>query len=53
MIMASAPQFSTGPALGDTFPDFTLRDQDDRPVNFTAARDGSRAMIVVHRSARW
>lgn len=53
MIMISVPQFSTGPAIGDTFPDFTLRDQHNRQVNFTAMRGDSRAMIVVHRSARW
>lgn len=53
MVMAPVPHFSTGPAIGDTFPDFTLPDQYDRSVNFTAMRGDSRAMIVVHRSARW
>ena len=45
--------FPTGPGLGESFPDFTLPDQHGRPVNFTAARDGRRALVLFHRSARW
>jgi len=45
--------FPTGPAVGEQFPDFTLPDQHGTPVNFTAARAGRRAMIVLHRSASW
>lgn len=48
-----APAFSTGPAIGEPFPDFTLPDQHGLPVNLTAERGGKRAMIVVHRSASW
>ncbi len=52
--MASSPTSSpTGPAIGTPFPDFTLPDQHGEPVNFTAARAGRRAMLVVHRSAAW
>ncbi len=53
MVTPAAPPFPTGPAIGAPFPDFTLRDQHGTPVNFTAARAGRRAMIVVHRSAAW
>lgn len=45
--------FPTGPAIGELLPDFTLPDQHGIPVNFTAARGGKRAMLVVHRSAAW
>ena len=41
------------PTMGSCFPDFTLPDQHGTPVNFTAARGGKRAMLVVHRSAAW
>jgi hypothetical protein len=53
MVIPATPPFPTGPALGTLFPDFTLPDQYGTPINFTAARDGKRAMIVVHRSAAW
>jgi len=49
----SSTSLPTGPAIGTPFPDFTLADQHGTPVNFTAARAGRRAMIVVHRSAAW
>ena len=47
------PAFSTGPAIGELFPDFTLPDQHGNSVNFTAVRGNRRAMLVVHRSAAW
>lgn len=53
MTTPTAPTFPTGPAIGEVFPDFTLPDQHVQPVHFAAARDGKRAMIVVHRSASW
>jgi peroxiredoxin len=49
----SAPTFPTGPAIGEPFPDFTLPDQHDQAVTFSAARGGKRAMVVVFRSASW
>jgi peroxiredoxin len=45
--------FPTGPEVGDPLPNFTLMDQHGRPVNFEAARNGQRALVVFHRSARW
>ncbi len=45
--------FPTGPAVGQLLPDFTLPDQNGRLVNFAAARQGRRAMVVFYRSARW
>lgn len=46
-------EFPTGPEVGEPLPNFTLMDQQGRPVNFEAARDGQRALVVFHRSARW
>ncbi len=45
--------FPTGPEVGARLPDFTLPDQQGRPVNLAAARGGGRALLVFHRSARW
>ena len=45
--------FPTGPAVGEPLPDFTLPDQSGRPVNFSEARGGNRALVMFHRSARW
>ncbi|MGI8854349.1 MAG: hypothetical protein ACR2JW_01235 [Thermomicrobiales bacterium] len=53
MLTPTTPNFPTGPAIGEPFPDFTLPDQAGQPVRFSAARGGKRAMIVVHRSAAW
>ncbi len=53
MVTPAVPPFPTGPAIGVPFPDFTLPDQAGAPVNFTTARGGKRAMIVIHRSAAW
>jgi len=53
LMAISSTSLPTGPAIGTPFPDFTLADQYGTPVNFTAARAGRRAMIVVHRSAAW
>ena len=53
MAAPPAPSFPTGPAIGEPFPDLTLPDQRGAPINFTAARAGRRAMLVVHRSAAW
>jgi len=51
--MPATSDFPTGPALGEPLPDFTLPDQHGAMVNFTTARQGKRAMVVFHRSARW
>jgi peroxiredoxin len=53
MVARPIAPFPTGPAIGERFPDFALPDQRGIPVNFTAARGGRRAMLVVHRSASW
>ena len=45
--------FPTGPGDGEVFPDVTLLDQHGEPVNLAAARDGRRALVLFHRSARW
>lgn len=49
----TAPAFPSGPALGTPFPDFTLPDQQGRPVTFSLARAGKPAMVVLYRSASW
>ena len=51
--MPETDDFPSGPSIGELLPDFTLPDQDNNPVNFTQARQGKRAMVVFHRSARW
>jgi hypothetical protein len=53
LMTPAALTFPTGPAVGEPFPDFTLPDQTGMPVNFTAARGGRRAMIIIFRSAAW
>lgn len=53
VVTPATPNVPSGPAIGTLFPDFTLADQHGTPVNFTAARSGKRAMIVVYRSAAW
>jgi len=42
-----------GPNVGERFPDVTLPDQSDRPVNLHGHRNGRKALIVFHRSAGW
>ena len=51
--MPATDDFPTGPALGERFPDVTLRNQRNEVVEFEAARAGRRALIVFQRSARW
>lgn len=51
--MPEGDDFPSGPAVGEPLPDFTLRDQHGREVNFTEERAGRRAMVVFHRSVRW
>ena len=51
--MPESDDFPSGPAIGERLPDFTLPDQSGKAVNFTAARDGRRALVMFHRSSRW
>jgi peroxiredoxin len=51
--MPETEDFPTGPAVGEVFPDFTLRNQRNEAVNLTAARAGHKALVVFQRSARW
>lgn len=44
---------TVGPAVGQLFPDVVLPDQKGQPVELHAARNGRRALFVVHRSADW
>jgi len=46
-------ELRTGPAIGEPFPDFSLRNQRGQLVNFEAARAGREPLLVFHRSARW
>ena len=43
----------TGPAVGEAVPDFELPDQHGNLVRFSEARDGSKALVLFHRSASW
>ena len=45
--------FPTGPAIGEHFPDFSLRNQHGELVNLEVARAGRPAIVVFERSARW
>ena len=45
--------FPTGPAVGERFPDFTLRDQHHADVTSRRCAPANRALIVFERSARW
>jgi len=42
-----------GPPLGERFPEVALPDQTGMLVDLHRARAGRRALVVVHRSARW
>lgn len=49
----SAPEFPTGPALGERLPDFRLPNQHGETVDFHADRGASRAAVLFQRSAVW
>ena len=49
----ASDDFATGPKVGELIPDFTLPDQNGKPVNFTEARSGHKALVRFHRSASW
>jgi hypothetical protein len=51
--MPATDEFPTGPAVGERFPDVTLRNQRGEAVAIDAARAGRKALIVFQRSARW
>ena len=51
--MPATDDFSTGAAIGEPVPDFTLPDQRGRPVTLSEVLKESRALLVFHRSARW
>ncbi len=51
--MPATDDFPTGPAVGEHFPDFTLRNQRNEAVRLETARAGRKALIVFQRSARW
>jgi hypothetical protein len=53
-VRASLPEnVSTGPAIGDQLPDFSLPDAFGRVINFHDDRGGSKAALVFYRSAVW
>ena len=45
--------FPTGPALGDTLPNFQCLDVEARPFDFHEHRGDSPAVVVFFRSAVW
>ena len=47
------PDTSTGPAIGDRLPNFSLPDAFGRVVNFHEDRGASKAALVFYRSAVW
>ena len=42
-----------GPAVGERFPDVVLPNQHGQRVDLHQARNGRRALVVLHRSAGW
>ena len=50
----AAPESMTGPDIGETVPDFTLKDQDgnDTSLKDLLAKEGT-TVLVFHRSANW
>ena len=51
--MPATDDFPTGPAVGERFPDFTLRNQRNQLVRLETARADRKALLVFQRSARW
>ncbi len=51
--MPATDEFPTGPAVGERFPDVTLRNQRGEAVHLEEARAGRRALVVFQRSSRW
>jgi hypothetical protein len=45
--------FPTGPGIGERLPDIELGDQTGRRVALHADRGGSKAAVVLFRSAVW
>jgi len=45
--------YSQGPAVGESLPDFTLPDQQGKLVHYGSTRGNDKALVVFHRSARW
>jgi len=50
----AAPETMTGLAVGETVPDFTLKDQEgnDQSLKGLLAKEGT-TVLVFHRSANW
>ena len=44
---------STGPAIGERLPDFTLPDAAGKSINFHSDRKGKKTVLVFYRSAVW
>ena len=53
MRFPDSDDFPTGPAIGETLPDFTLVDQFGNSVNLTEARAGRRSLVAFQRSTLW
>jgi len=51
--LPAGEDFPSGPAVGDVFPDFTLRNQRGVHVSLEGARAGRKGLIVFQRSSRW
>ena len=45
--------FSFGPAEGERFPDFTLKNASGSRVNLHQDREGAKAAVLFFRSAVW
>ena len=43
----------TGPSVGESLPDFELRDQFGNFVRYSKTRGERKALVLFHRSASW
>lgn len=51
--MPATEDFPTGPAVGERFPDVSLRNQRNELIDLHERRAGRPALVVFQRSARW
>ena len=49
----ASEEFPTGPVIGERLPEFSLRNQEGRLVDYHADRGDSKSIVVFYRSAVW
>lgn len=51
--MPPSTDFQFGPAVGEAFPDFSLKDASGNRVNLHQHREGAKTAVLFFRSAVW